>query len=357
MAINRVTYPSTPTPASGDWDLIVDLMQTGYLKMENALRIDYVNDNVLEGAVFHIGGTVFLADSDTAITGTPSDFVKLTVSGATASAAYVADLTGVTWNEAQNGYYDISGNLYVFDEVNSYLKEELSEVNTEPSNILPTLALLGKGYISLDLTNYNTTAAPQIVAGSVVEINGKIYRNNVAVTITGSVSNSTWYDILLTPSGSTYTATYVARETGVWDSAKGGLYSGNNRVVACVYVDGSGNYINKNMLNVVNRKIELKIEIGPWDMDTVRSINFPNPIDLSSYIVTSAYMVIINDAGTSWYAIYGNVNSIPDASINTFTTLFTYFKLQSELNGQFDVASFSSTASSRGWIYFTYEVY
>ena len=55
MAINRVTYPSTPTPLSGDWDKIVDLVQTGYLKMEDKIRIDWDNDNVLEGAVFHIG--------------------------------------------------------------------------------------------------------------------------------------------------------------------------------------------------------------------------------------------------------------------------------------------------------------
>lgn len=357
MAINRVTYPSTPTPASGDWDLIVDLVQSGYLKMENSLRIDYDNDNVLEGAVFHIGGSVFLADSDTAITGTPSDYVKLTVSGATASAAYVANLTGVTWNDAQNGYYDVSGNLYVFNEANTYLKNELSEVNTEPGDILSTFALFGKGYMNVDLTNYGTTTAPQIVAGSVVEINGQIYRNESAVTITGSVSNSTWYDILLTPSGSSFTASYVARETGVWDSSKRGLYSSNNRVVACVYIDGSGGYINKNVLNIVNRKIELKMEIGDWDMSSPASVNFPDPISLSSFVLTSAYMVVRNDAGTYWYTIYGNVNSAPDASINRFTTVFSYFKLNSETGGAFDTTEFNATSYNRGWIYFSYEVY
>ena len=57
MAINRVQYPTTPTPLSGDWSKIVNLMQTAYQKIESALLIDYDNDNVLEGAVFNVGGS------------------------------------------------------------------------------------------------------------------------------------------------------------------------------------------------------------------------------------------------------------------------------------------------------------
>lgn len=130
MAINRVAYPTTPTPVAGDWAKIVDLMQTNFLLTEGPARIDWDNDNVLKGAIFQVGGVIYLADADTAITGTGSNYVKITASGATASAAYVADLTGVSWSTTYNGYYDVSGNLYVFDELQAIIAGEITGANT-----------------------------------------------------------------------------------------------------------------------------------------------------------------------------------------------------------------------------------
>lgn len=71
---------------------------------------------ILKGALFNIGGSMFMADSDTAISGTASDYIKLTVSGEIASAAYTADVSGVSWNGLYQGCFDISGNLYITDE-------------------------------------------------------------------------------------------------------------------------------------------------------------------------------------------------------------------------------------------------
>jgi hypothetical protein len=129
MAINRVDYPAS-TPASlTDWTDNISLHEASFLRTEESQRIDYANDNVFQGAVFQIGGSVYLADADTAITGTASDYVKITPSGATASAAYVADLTGVSWNAVYNGWYDGSGNLYVFDEGKAKAAGEITEVH------------------------------------------------------------------------------------------------------------------------------------------------------------------------------------------------------------------------------------
>ncbi len=114
MAINRIAAPLATSPATFATP-VVNQLASNILDHELPERI--IGTNVVEGARFNIGGVEYVADADTAITGTASDYVKITPSGDTASAAYVADLTGVTWNPSYKGYYDTSGNLYVFDEV------------------------------------------------------------------------------------------------------------------------------------------------------------------------------------------------------------------------------------------------
>lgn len=361
MAINRVPYTTTPTPVSGDWALINNLMQTGYLKMQDALRIDYDNDNVLKGAVFQIGGTVYLADSDTAITGTPSSYVKITPSGATAAAAYVANLTGVTWNDTYNGYYDVSGNLYVFDEATAYISQVVTERNFSNARYIDSLAYLQRGYISLDLTEYSTTTAPQIAAGSIVEIDGVLYRNESAVSITGSVSNSTWYDVLLTPSWSTFTASYIASGTGAYSESKKGLYSGNNRVVAYVYIDGSGGYINKNVIIIKNRLISLKIKTGLWDMLNTSEISVIIPSSLSALgQIVSRDASIENDAGTGEYSIFHQENDDFGGGIVLDVSGTPVIKIRRNAsaggNSYFATTSFDDSTINRGHLFLTYEV-
>lgn len=114
MAINRISAPLATSPATFATP-VVNQLASNILDLERAERIS--GSNVLEGARFNVGGVEYVADADTAITGTASKYVQITASGATASAAFVADLTGVTWNAEYKGYYDISGNLYVFDEM------------------------------------------------------------------------------------------------------------------------------------------------------------------------------------------------------------------------------------------------
>ena len=128
MAINRISFPSS-TPASlTDWSNAVAIIQAYANNFEGNIRIS--GSNVVKGAAFSIGGVYYLADADTAISGTASDYVRITPAGATASAAFVASLTGVTWNSAYNGYYDGSGNLYVFDEIKAYYENDITTLHT-----------------------------------------------------------------------------------------------------------------------------------------------------------------------------------------------------------------------------------
>lgn len=104
-------------------------------KMDYLGRLRFVwpiqGSNVVKGALFNIQGVLYTADSDTAITGTSSDFVKITPSGATATASYVASLAGVSWSDSHLGYYDASDNLYVFDERKAVAAGTLSVLETE----------------------------------------------------------------------------------------------------------------------------------------------------------------------------------------------------------------------------------
>lgn len=129
MALNLITAPEPVAPEDLD-DYVAqnNLTEALNLMMEQPLRV--ISGNIPESAVLQIGGAIYRADSDTAITGGASDYVKITPAGATASAAYVADLSGVTWNKTYNGYYDVSGNLYIFNEAKALIDGEIATVQT-----------------------------------------------------------------------------------------------------------------------------------------------------------------------------------------------------------------------------------
>lgn len=144
MAINKITAPIQPPASDADWSNTQDLIEALSLGVEGPLRI--VGSNVVRGAVFNIGGSVYIADADTAITGSASKYVKITPSGASATASYVASLTGVAWNSTYNGYYDGSGNLYLFDELLAYTMGVISTVYGNRNFNPATMDRLGLGF-------------------------------------------------------------------------------------------------------------------------------------------------------------------------------------------------------------------
>jgi len=126
MSIVLKTAPVDPPLANDDWTRTQDLITMLFLG-NNGPILRVVGGNIVKGSVFQIGGAIYYADSDTAITGSASDYVKITPAGATASASYVADLSGVSWSDEYNGYVDVSGNLYIFDEGLALSAGEISE--------------------------------------------------------------------------------------------------------------------------------------------------------------------------------------------------------------------------------------
>ena len=113
MAINKITAPLSTGPSVFASPVINQLASLLDTYNKSALIID---GNITAGSLFCIGGSMFLADSDTAISGTKSNYVSITVSGDTATASYVSSLSSVSWNGSYHNYYDANGVLYLFDE-------------------------------------------------------------------------------------------------------------------------------------------------------------------------------------------------------------------------------------------------
>lgn len=221
------------------------------------------------------------------------------------------------------------------------------------ANLKSAILSLMKGFMQVALTEWNTGTQPQIAANSVVEINGALYTNPSNVLITGATVNSTWYDILLTPSGSSFTASFIARNTGVWSDSKQGLYDGNNRVVACVYRDGSANFINKNILRVINRLVKIMVEWGDWNMDTTATITVAHGLtDRTLIKQIGGWFRDDNDTNRVWlpYLSTGNTETWISSYNNTTITL------QRRTGGFTDGPAWDQTSYNRGEFVITYEV-
>ena len=114
MAINKITAPLSTSPSVFATPVINQLAALLNAHYPRAIVHD---GNILKGVVLCIGGAMYVADSNTEITGTESNYVKITTSGTSASAAYVSSLpASIAFNGAYSGYYDASNNLYLFDE-------------------------------------------------------------------------------------------------------------------------------------------------------------------------------------------------------------------------------------------------
>jgi hypothetical protein len=101
------------------------------------------------------------------------------------------------------------------------------------------------GHINIGLGNINNSNAPSITEGSVIEVNGGIYR----AASTESVTNASSADGLSPPAQNTKNYIYAvpvpntsslswkySGSAPTWSTSKGGWYSGNNRAVVKLFV-------------------------------------------------------------------------------------------------------------------------
>lgn len=128
MALTLIGSPDNAPSTTADWDKVNDVLQTIGLDINSPVRIS--GSNILRGSVIFFAGAWYVATSDTAISGSATDYVRLTNSAGTVSAAFVSSLTGVTFNQTWNGWYDSSLRLFIFDEVKAYADGAIGTLKT-----------------------------------------------------------------------------------------------------------------------------------------------------------------------------------------------------------------------------------
>ncbi len=353
MPIVRIPYPNALPTIQADFVAQNNLIRTGFLQVNKSIWEDAAN-NIVQGAVFQIGGTIYYANAATAIGGGASAYIKLTPSGdgTIVTPTYVANLAGVSWNSAYNGYYDVGGNAYIFDEIDAYRDGEISFLNTKIFSAILEMQGRRKGAMEIVLTEYSTTTVPKIAAGSGIEINGQWYYTDIDIIITGVTANSNWYDILLTPSGSTFTASFIARNTGTWSDSNQGLYSGNNRVGACVWRDSTGGFVRKNIIIVNNRVVKLMLDILDWDMTSSSTINIVHGLSLASLL--DVRVAIINDNENTILSISGSSNYLEVDGRWQLST--SQIQLSINTSSPYNTIAYDEVPFNRGYVYLTYKV-
>lgn len=113
MAFTLISAPDSVPTSTADWAKINNVLLTIGMALLSPARIS--GGNVIRGSVVHFAGAWYVTDSDTAISGTASNYVKLTNTAGTVTASYSANLTGVSWNKTWNGYYNAGGEYFIFD--------------------------------------------------------------------------------------------------------------------------------------------------------------------------------------------------------------------------------------------------
>ena len=206
MAIKKITAPLSTGPSVFAAPVIAQLAALLTLA-SNVKRAS--GGYILKGALFNIGGTMYMADSDTAINGTPSDYVAITASGDIATATYATDVSNVSWNGSNQGCFNTSGVLYIAEDQYGirpiYTKLTDSGTYVVPPNCFEIHVILqgpgddggGGGY---------TSAGKGGDSGAVTE------------TVIATTPLSTF----------AYTVTTTSTTFGSYTAAKGGGYSGEN---------------------------------------------------------------------------------------------------------------------------------
>ena len=218
MALVKIDSPSDAPVAIADWYKINAVLQTIGNGMGGGSRV--IGSTFPRGAVLFYAGAWYIADADTAITGTASKYVKVTNTAGVLSLSFVADITGVTWNKQYQGYYDALGNMYLFDEFSAYADGYITDINTiinwRPSN----------AETSKILSQLNASGWAAFMASTPVTT-GKTY----ALNATGSATSKTYSSSRVLSRVTTYEPT-VFNSTFTLKTERGVVFNATSLVFA-----------------------------------------------------------------------------------------------------------------------------
>lgn len=215
-----------------------------------------------------------------------------------------------------------------------------------------------KGKNDITISEFDSTAAPDVKVGSVFEDNGAIFLVETAdETPTGyaGISSSTTFYLYWDedPGAFIYSETVPT-----WNDALQGWYNGNDRAFFSMFKDSG------DTLYEQKRKFEKQTEnpitlstkvipIGDWDMVATAGLAIAHSI--SNYKnIRSVSVIIINDSDTVNYDLNrGSTTSAMDGGLNAITA--TEVTLSRVTSGWFDDTDFNATSFNRGWITIVYE--
>lgn len=185
MSIDLVPFPNSAPVDLTDWEKMVDVTEYNSLGTHGQNWWDFSSNTLKQGVRIMIGGSLYLVSSAEAITGTPSDYVRVTPSGSTASAAYVSSLSGVSWNSVWNFYEDGSGNAYLFDEAKAELSTPRTEVGRFAQLMYSGEIDSGSGPLVINGTNGRNT-----LIGTTLDLGPKLIVSSTGFNNTLFVSDS-----------------------------------------------------------------------------------------------------------------------------------------------------------------------
>lgn len=144
MALTERAFGYPKPTETGDYQKQNALLEAFINDCNMSYKIDFDNDLIRAGSIFHMGGILLEAETNEAIGGTPSDIIKINISDLTVE--YISSFTGISWNSTYNGYYDSDGNLYI-------IKESLEKRN---GNIADIKTKKEKSFVNAYMKIYNT---------------------------------------------------------------------------------------------------------------------------------------------------------------------------------------------------------
>lgn len=112
------------------------------------------------------------------------------------------------------------------------------------TSLMETIDATRTGYIALSLTEYDSTARPEIAGGSLVEVAGSLFRFSTTEAISTAGVTSTaaqMYYIRLVPTSSQCSAQFSTTASAWREDLQGYYHSttSNNRVVGATYFTGA----------------------------------------------------------------------------------------------------------------------
>ena len=117
------------------------------------------------------------------------------------------------------------------------------------TSLMETIDATRTGYIALSLTEYDSTARPEIAGGSLVEVCGALFRFSTteSISTTGVTSTAAqMYYIKLVPTSSQCSAQFSTTASAWREDLQGYYHStiSNNRVIGATYFTGA-DYLSK----------------------------------------------------------------------------------------------------------------